>query len=132
MFFTQTLKREAAQVLQGCPELIVQKLMAGRHDLIPLAYAEPIGKIQGVREVKGRLWGYYYDQTAQANYTLMAPLGYSLGEREVVIGDGLGPAAWARSGGNVFLLVLRRQARGFTIKGESGPETALCRLQISS
>ena len=39
MFFTQTLKREAALVLRGSPELIVQKLMAGRHDLIPLAYA---------------------------------------------------------------------------------------------
>ena len=125
MFFTQTLKREAAQVLQGCPELIVQKLMAGRHDLIPLAYAEPIGKIQGVREVKGRLWGYYYDQTAQANYTLMAPLGYSLGEREVVIGDGLARLHGLVRGQRLSFRSFVGKPVDFTVKGEFGPETAL-------
>ncbi len=42
MFFTQALKNEAAIILRGTPEIIVQKLVAGRHELIPVAYAEKI------------------------------------------------------------------------------------------
>ena len=42
MFFTQALKKEAAIILEDTPEIIVQKVVAGRHDLIPLDYAQKI------------------------------------------------------------------------------------------
>src|SRR4030042_5304853 len=61
MFFTQALKNEAALVLRETPEIVVQKLMAGRHDLIPLTLIQEISAIRGVSGVKGRLGGYYYD-----------------------------------------------------------------------
>ena len=125
LFFTQTLKREAALVLRGTPELIVQKLMAGRHDLIPLAYAEPIRNLRGVQEVKGRLWGYYYDQTARANYTLMATQGYALGEREIAIGDGLARLHGLARGQRMSFRSFNGQPVDFTIKGVFGPESAL-------
>jgi ABC-type lipoprotein release transport system permease subunit len=125
MLFTQTLKREAASVLRGSPELIVQKLMAGRHDLIPLSYAEKIKKIRGVQEVRGRLWGYYYDQTARANYTLMAPLGETLGEREVAIGDGLARMHGLSRGQRLSFRSFDGQPVDFTIKGVFSPESAL-------
>jgi ABC-type lipoprotein release transport system permease subunit len=73
MLFTQALQREARVVLAGSPELIVQRLIAGRHDLIPAAYLERIGDIRGVSERRGRLWGYHYDPAVRANYTLLVP-----------------------------------------------------------
>jgi ABC-type lipoprotein release transport system permease subunit len=123
MFFTQTLKREAASVLRGSPELIVQKLMAGRHDLIPLSYADKIRKIRGVQEVKGRLWGYYYDQTARANYTLIATQGYALGDREVAIGNGLARLHGLTRGQRLSLRAFTGQPVDFTIKAVFAPES---------
>jgi ABC-type lipoprotein release transport system permease subunit len=125
MLFTQTLKREAALVLRGSPELVVQKLMGGRHELIPLAYADKIRKIRGVQEVKGRLWGYYYDQTARANYTLMATQGYALGDREVAIGDGLARLHGLCRGQRLSFRSFDGQPVDFSVKAVFGPESAL-------
>lgn len=71
VFFTSSLKREASLLLQESPEIVVQKLVAGRHDLIPETYLKVIGDIPGVSGVRGRLWGYYFDPTVGANLTVM-------------------------------------------------------------
>ena len=47
MFFTYSIKQEAAQTLKNAPEMVVQRLVMGRHDLIPLSYMEEIKKIWG-------------------------------------------------------------------------------------
>lgn len=73
MFFTYSIKKEASLILKGTPEIIVQKIVAGRHDLLPLSYVEPIKNIRGVAAVETRLWGYYYDSLVGANYTLLTP-----------------------------------------------------------
>jgi ABC-type lipoprotein release transport system permease subunit len=73
MFFTHSIRKEAALILKDTPEMVVQKLVAGRQDLIPLAYIDKIKAIRGVSSVKGRLWGYYYDPYFGVNYTIMAP-----------------------------------------------------------
>ena len=73
MFFTEGMRREAHLILHGSPEIIVQKMAAGRHDLIPTAYMEEIRRIKGVQSVKERLWGYYYDPVVGANYTCWCP-----------------------------------------------------------
>ena len=70
IFFVQALKRESAQLLKEAPDLVVQRMVAGRHDLIPVNYTEKIAEIRGVRSVSPRFWGYYYDQVFGANYTL--------------------------------------------------------------
>ena len=69
IFFTGALKKEANTVLTEAPEIVVQRLVVGRHDLIPIAYTERIRQIRGVVSVKERLWGYYY--MSGANYTVM-------------------------------------------------------------
>lgn len=89
LFFTGAVRNEAEAVLQYTPELIVQKLMTGRHDLIPLEYIEKIRTIRGVRNVEARLWGYYFHKASGANYTVMATDGYGLGQDEAVIGSGV-------------------------------------------
>jgi ABC-type lipoprotein release transport system permease subunit len=73
MFFTHAIKKEASLVLRDSPEMIVQKVVAGRHDLMPLHYRDEILKIRGVQAVEGRLWGYYFDPVFGANYTLLVP-----------------------------------------------------------
>lgn len=37
VLFTQALKREAGLLLEGAPDLVVQRLIAGRQDLIPIS-----------------------------------------------------------------------------------------------
>ena len=73
MFFTYSIKKEASLILKGAPEIIVQKIVAGRHDLFPVSYIDTIKNIRGVAAVESRLWGYYYDGLVSANYTLLAP-----------------------------------------------------------
>jgi len=89
IFFTNGLRYEAETILQDAPEMIVQRTMAGRQALVPLHYAKEIKKIRGVRQVKPRLWGYYYHPAAQANYTLMVRDDYANGEDTVEVGAGV-------------------------------------------
>ena len=57
LLFSGSLKREAAYVLDSAPDLIVQRTVGGRHDLIPLDYAEKILKIPGIGASESALLG---------------------------------------------------------------------------
>jgi ABC-type lipoprotein release transport system permease subunit len=89
IFFVQALKREAAQILKEAPDMVVQRMVAGRHDLIPVRYSEKISEIRGVRSVSPRLWGYYYDQVFGANYTLLVPEKKLVEPGNIMIGAGV-------------------------------------------
>jgi ABC-type lipoprotein release transport system permease subunit len=97
-FFTDSVKREASVVLQGSPEIVVQKLVAGRHDLVPAGYIRAIETITGIRNVKGRLWGYYYEPSVGANYTLIATKDYRDKTGTITIGSGVARVLGARKG----------------------------------
>ena len=90
LLLSQGLRREAAVLLQDTPEVIVQRLIAGRHDLLPAAWLDTLRKIRGVSAVQGRLWGYYYDPAVKANYTLMVAPDRELAKDEILIGAALG------------------------------------------
>lgn len=98
MFFTKSIRTEAAQVLVDAPELVVQRLVAGRHEMIPLSYVEKISSIRGIRAVRGRLWGYYYDPVFGSNYTLLVPQEFTLGEGNVSVGQGVARSGLAEIG----------------------------------
>ena len=89
LFFTYAIRKEASILLQDSPEMIVQRMVAGRHELIPLSYMDKIREIRGVSSVKGRLWGYYYDPIVGANYTLMVPDDDHVRPGKIVIGEGV-------------------------------------------
>ena len=89
MFLTYALKREASLILKDAPEMIVQRMIAGRTDPIPIRYMDKVKDIRGVRAVKGRLWGYYYDPVAGANYTLIVPEDSGLERGSIRIGRGI-------------------------------------------
>ncbi|RYH10820.1 ABC transporter permease [Tropicimonas sp. IMCC6043] len=78
MLFSAALRREAAIVLSEAPELVVQNLLMGRHELMPGAAVETLAGIRGVAGAQGRLWGYFYDRVNGANYTLMVPFDPAL------------------------------------------------------
>lgn len=89
LLLSQGLRREAALLLQDAPEVIVQKLSVGRHDLLPAAWLDILRQIRGVSSAQGRLWGYYYDPAIKANYTLMAAPERHLATGEILIGAAL-------------------------------------------
>ncbi len=92
MLFTHALRQAAAEVLVGAPEVILQRMVAGRHDLIPPGYLERIGRIRGVQQKEGRLWGYYYDPVVKANYTFMVPGNQDIAAGTLLVGAGMARA----------------------------------------
>jgi len=98
IFFTEAIEREACILLENSPEMIVQKIVAGRHDLIPEQYIGGVESIRGVQNVRGRLWGYYYEPARGANYTLTVPEHFSHGNGSIVIGKGVSRTLEAAKG----------------------------------
>jgi cell division protein FtsX len=113
LFLTYSMKREAVALMADAPELIVQKLMLGRHDLVPEGYAEKIRGIEGVRKVFPRFWGYYFDISTNSNYTLMG-VGKNIPglkllhgrmpskDKECAIGRGIADMKDTDIGGRIF------------------------------
>ncbi|MDH4233195.1 MAG: FtsX-like permease family protein [Nitrospirota bacterium] len=89
MFYTYALKKEAALILQNAPDIVVQRTVAGRHDLMPVKYVEEMRKIRGVNTASPRLWGYYYDPRSRANFTLMVSESHPLPAGDIIIGSGI-------------------------------------------
>ncbi len=108
LLFTQSLRREAALVLAESPELIVQRLLAGRHELMPADYLHRLGRLRGVSESYGRLWGYFYDPAVKANYTLLVPRQDPPAPGDVILGTGVARARGLGVGDYLSL----RSARG--------------------
>lgn len=104
MLFSHALRREAAAVLQGSPEVVVQRMVAGRHDLLPAAHLDVVRAIRGVQRAEGRLWGYHFDPAVSANYTLMVPREGAPPPGDIRIGAGI---ARARGAGMGDVLALR-------------------------
>jgi ABC-type lipoprotein release transport system permease subunit len=125
MFFIQALKNEAALVLKNTPEIVVQKLMAGRQELIPLNLIPAISAIRGVSAVKSRLWGYYYDPVVQSNYTLMVPEDLALKENEVVVGAGISRVRQVFRGNAMLLRTFDGRPISLLIRGVLSPESEL-------
>ncbi len=89
IFFVQALKREARELLIQAPDMVVQRMVAGRHDPIPTIQAEAIRAIRGVEAVQPRLWGYYYDPVFGGNLTVMAASDQELAVDSVWVGRGV-------------------------------------------
>ena len=89
IFFVQALKHEARDLLAQAPDMVVQRMVAGRHDPLPLAQAEAIRAIRGVKAVEPRVWGYYYDPVFGGNLTVMATQDPAMAADSVWIGPGV-------------------------------------------
>ena len=128
LFLTHSLKMEAGFVLQTVPDLIVQRIMGGRHELIPLEYAEEIRKIHGVSKVTPRYWGYHYDAHFEVNYTLTGTGGAAAelelldgrlpgNELECAVGAGVAAFRGADYSRELLLVDSRNTSRLFKVSG---------------
>ena len=115
LFLTHALKSEATHLLAVAPELVVQRVSAGRHDLMPTEAGERIRAIPGVAAARPRYWGYYYDSLTEANYTLLGvesePAGLDMvagrlpaGPDECAIGQGVGKLRMVGLGDDLILV----------------------------
>ena len=117
MLFTHALRQAATQVLAGAPEIVLQRMVAGRHDLIPPGYLERIGRIRGVQQKEGRLWGYYYDPVVKANYTFMVPNHQEIAAGTLFVGAGMARARGLAVGNLISFRSYSGQLFSFTIAG---------------
>ncbi len=125
MLFTHALKREAEIVLRDAPAMMVQRLVAGRHDLIPVSYGKEIEKIRGVISVRPSLWGYYYDSIFGANYTLIVPEEFSYGQGNIAVGSGVANAVTAEEGDTLPFWSYKGEMVSLTIQEVLSPESEL-------
>jgi len=116
MFFTHAIKKEAMIILKNAPEIIVQRMVAGRHDLMALSYVDEIKKITGVSNAEGRLWGYYYDPLFKANYTLMVPPEFNYQQGEIGIGQGVSRSAVTEEGNIMPFFGINGKLTSFRIR----------------
>jgi ABC-type lipoprotein release transport system permease subunit len=101
LLFTHALRAESGTLLRGAPELLVQRMAAGRHDMIPAERVEQLASLRGVSAARGRLWGYYYDEGSRANYTLLVPEKFWAGGGQVVVGEGVSRVRGVGQGGRL-------------------------------
>ena len=125
MLFTHALRKEAATMLEHSPEILVQRMEAGRHALIPSSYLEKMGRLRGVTEKKGRLWGYFYDPAIKTNYTMMASEERDLTTQEIIIGAGIARIRGAFIGDYITFRSHLGEAYSFQVKGILDAESEL-------
>jgi lipoprotein-releasing system permease protein len=137
LFLTHALRTDANHLLVEAPDLIVQRQVAGRHELIPVSYAETLRGLPGVADVQPRTWGYYYDALTKANYTFMGINGAAGKEwpllqgkmpssgDECAIGVGVAEIRTVSIGDDLFLIDATNLGRIFTVTGIFKPESNL-------
>ena len=70
-FISSSLKYELNLTLDSLPQIIVQKVKAGRHYDIDLYVLDDILTINGVSDANARVWGYYYFENAKVNFSVI-------------------------------------------------------------
>ena len=73
---TSSLDNAAEQLLTTVPDITVQKMTAGRQDVLHYSDIAEITALYGIREIKPRIWGYYFDEVNGANYTVIGDAAF--------------------------------------------------------
>lgn len=88
-FLRSSVRVEVSGWLNDAPDLVVQHVVAGRQELVPQRTVAALQAIPGVDRAEGRLWGYYYDASGGANYTVIVPQTAPPSDGETAIGAGV-------------------------------------------
>ncbi len=105
--------------------MVIQRMIAGRHELIPIGYIDKIKEIRGVISVKRRLWGYYYDPIVGANYTLMVPEDSDVSAGNIIIGQGISRVRLAFEGDSLEFRSHEGKIINLEVKKILSPESEL-------
>ena len=122
---TSALRQEATRVLAHSPEVLLQRMVAGRHDLIPPGYRERIGRVRGVQQIEPRLWGYYYDPVVKANYTFLVDPKRPRSAGKIAVGSGLARFRGVQAGNVLSFRSYSGKLFTFTVDEVLPPESEL-------
>ncbi len=128
VFYSDAMEDEAARLLSGGPDLVVQSMKGGRSVTVKGNHAGRIEGILGVSGVAPRYWGYYFDPLSRANFTIMALSGPApeiesmegglpQGPGECAIGAGVAAARSLGVGDDLVLLDSEGTGRVFLVTG---------------
>lgn len=70
-FITNSIKNELNNTVEALPQIIVQKVKAGRHYEMDVSSVDDILEISGVTDAVARVWGYYYFKNAGVNFSIV-------------------------------------------------------------
>ncbi|MCD6172526.1 MAG: ABC transporter permease [Sulfurimonas sp.] len=70
-FITNSIRYELDSTVDTLPQIIVQKIKAGRHYDIDVDAVDNILEIAGVSDAVARVWGYYYFANAGVNFSVV-------------------------------------------------------------
>ena len=108
MLYGSAIRREATAMLAAGPEITVQAMTMGRHELSRTSDVAVLRSLRGVRSAEPRLWGYFWDSAGATTYTLMAPpaadRGHALERGEAIVGEGVARARRLEPGKWLFLV----------------------------
>jgi len=93
-FISNSIKYELNQTLDQLPDIIIQNQKAGIKSLIDESLVYDILEINGVRDVKSRVWGYYTFKKAGINLSLVGVDEFDLKSQDintssVLVGQGV-------------------------------------------
>ncbi len=67
----KALSEAAEKILATAPDITVQQMSAGRQVSIADSAKIKLAKIFGIKKIDERIWGYYFDESNGANYTVI-------------------------------------------------------------
>lgn len=138
-FMSNALYQETIKAVEFQPDMIVQRVKAGRQVPVDLAITAQIAEIFGVADVRGRVWGYYFDPFTGANYTIVGdpgdlvddwdlclqepamgapqPAAQPLKPGEALVGEGVLKIRRMRAGGQFNFRDQEGRPKSLTVKG---------------
>ncbi|MEJ2422978.1 MAG: FtsX-like permease family protein [Candidatus Thiodiazotropha sp.] len=117
MFLSHALIREAGIITAQSPEIIVQRMTAGRQALIPADYLERMGRLQGVNRREARLWANFHDAATHKNYTMRVDSHRELGDGEIIIGASMAKRLKVNPDDQLTLTSTHGEPYTFHVKG---------------
>jgi lipoprotein-releasing system permease protein len=129
MLLASALRQDAAQWLTDAPDVVAQGLQMGRHSLSHADDVAKLRQLRGVQQVEGRLWGYLYDTSTGANYTLQVPSATQAAQwlpaqGEALLGEGVARLRGVVAGQRVFLVAPSGEFLNLQVKSVLPASTA--------
>ena len=96
LLVSRALTDAAQTILATAPDITVQQMSAGRQVSIAASAKTELADIFGIRKIEERIWGYYFDESNGANYTVLGlqPMASNGAEAlPFVLGQGRMPEA---------------------------------------
>ncbi|MGC8768845.1 ABC transporter permease [Calditerrivibrio sp.] len=70
-FITASIKKELILTHEELPDIVIQRVIGGRQQYIPMDYIDKIVSIPGIKSILPRVWGYYYFDYSRVNFSIV-------------------------------------------------------------